>query len=959
MFKVISDGEEALSAHLPPLSLPAQLSVSGSWAALPLSQAQQDLFANSSLLAHSLPLLLLPRPGAPGLPAVQASFGPYTVTQEYSGPLLPLSPSLSASLVSARSRVRVLFHWRGGDSRGRCVTLHAFKETQELRATCLTEAPLGVCVVSLSLPETWLSPWDPPMPRQTLRHTHRRAHRHAGKHTAWLRKNSPGKSPGTLGAQVQLYYSTSGSPAVSPTCQEDKLQESQNRLYYIGAVNLGEAGREGQRKDNLVGMHTPSASSSSSFCSGTQRDARHRTQEGEELWLDPNVLIGYCKGPVKAGQPIVVSVLLRSNFSADVVVIRLKVKKGTLTILADSAVTSGPWAVGVERSVGAKHETMSLICHRINSLSQTDSLSLYQEVACLSVQSGGAPLLRGALSRRVLWGVEYSGRNNPLPPLGGIVSTFTFTHTDIVGIAPIPETTSLINTAVLTGQPVSLPVTVLAVEHDGKVSDVTSAAICRSTNKNIIKVSSDCSALFVDGSESGPGGVCVEVEFSLGALSGSLCLTVWAPQLPLSVSLSDSQLNLIQDWRADTGRGCSPVFQRSSVQVLAQFTALAPLRGRSRLIYMLGSPDWSVDVTALVRDWLRVEDPRVAHLDERGILIGLEPGMTSLQVVSTQWDSVLGAVEVTVSPDPVTLDDLWVQLVTGLSLSITASPSHPAVVTATVTAQHILHSYGEEGSLSVWLQFSDASASPLATFDPALYSLRLTSAADSVVTVATLSLSDQPRPLPKAVARGDGGGPLLRAELVSVPCRSSQPMGSEGDVALAGGSGWVRVKLQPASRAVGSEEAESELLEISEFLLESDSENSFQDNDSHSGGREREESAVVRPSLHDHGLFVVPPPDSDLNRERGNEGESVREGERDGELEVGVAALLSLLCLSSVLFLINCLPCALREREMKRREGEGDGESGGDGESDGDGVDDDRLPSAQDCVEGMYFQKEG
>lgn len=44
------------------------------------------------------------------------------------------------------------------------------------------------------------------------------------------------------------------------------------------------------------------------------------------------------------------------------------------------------------------------------------------------------------------------------------------------------------NTAILSSQPVSLPVLVLAVGQDGKVSDITAAVNCHSTNEDIVKV---------------------------------------------------------------------------------------------------------------------------------------------------------------------------------------------------------------------------------------------------------------------------------------------------------------------------------------------------------------------------------------------------------------------------------------------------------------------------------------
>lgn len=72
--------------------------------------------------------------------------------------LLPLSPLLSASLLSeyvererdegrhARFRVRALFHTRGDTStRGICITLHAFKETEEHKASCITQVRTRFC----------------------------------------------------------------------------------------------------------------------------------------------------------------------------------------------------------------------------------------------------------------------------------------------------------------------------------------------------------------------------------------------------------------------------------------------------------------------------------------------------------------------------------------------------------------------------------------------------------------------------------------------------------------------------------------------------------------------------------------------------------------------------------------------------------------------------------------------
>ncbi|XP_061101027.1 transmembrane protein 132C-like [Conger conger] len=868
-------------SQLPPPSpsLPAQISVSPPWHALPLSQSDLGLlFSNTTPFACSQSLLMVPPAGARSTPGVQASFGPYFTSQPVPGSPLPLSPPLSAFLLSntvererdgekgERFRVRVLFHWRGEASRGRCVTLHAFKETEEQRASCVTQAPLGLCVVSLDLPKRWF--------RAGRRHGHALHYPPRHRDRRWARRlrhtlTAPRTEPGRSAHHVQLYYSSSvasGPRRAPPGCAEEQLQQSQRRLRYLG----------------------PLAGAGGDYQSGGQLGRSDR-QEEEELLLDPNVLIGYGRGPVRAGRPIGVSVSVRANFTGDFVVIRLRVRKGLMSLLAQPSVASEFWSTSLERTPGSSHDIISVICLRdARGQGRSGSPSVLHQVACFSLD-GLEGSFRVAMTVAVHWWVEYSGRNSPLPPHGGVVSTFSFTDREIVGITPITESSTIINTAILNSQRVSIPVLVLAVGPEGKVSDVTAAVTCRSANEDIVKVSSDCSTLFVDGSESGVGSACVGVEFRLGRLGGGQCVSVWVPALPLRVSLSDPVLSPIQGWSQLAQGRCSPVYQRSAVQVLAQFTAQSVETGQ--LTYMLGSPDWFMDVTELVRDWLKVEHPMVAELDERTYLIGLQPGVTSLQVISNQWDGVLGSCDVTVTADHVTPGDLSVQLVGGLSLSVTANPAHPSIVTATAMAHNILYSYGQEASFSVWLQFSDETATLVSAFEPAPFSLQLSSLAETVVAVT-------PGPTQRVVAQGDGGGPLLRAELLVSTC---QPMsdsaqkqaaneragmgGRGGTKTLARGSGWVRVNVDWELHPEGGEEPRFEVLEMSDLserelyeLTTSsglDREEEEEDEDAY-GGRNHSlrsplERAVLRPGRNGGGVFSPP------SREGGGGG--------DGELQ--------------------------------------------------------------------------
>lgn len=50
------------------------------------------------------------------------------------------------------------------------------------------------------------------------------------------------------------------------------------------------------------------------------------------------------------------------------------------------------------------------------------------------------------------------------------------------------QDTELLNTAVLTGKKVSVPVKVLGVEADGSITDITNSSQCRSSDQDVLKV---------------------------------------------------------------------------------------------------------------------------------------------------------------------------------------------------------------------------------------------------------------------------------------------------------------------------------------------------------------------------------------------------------------------------------------------------------------------------------------
>lgn len=52
------------------------------------------------------------------------------------------------------------------------------------------------------------------------------------------------------------------------------------------------------------------------------------------------------------------------------------------------------------------------------------------------------------------------------------------------------QDTELLNTAILTGRTVSIPVKVMAIQEEGSVIDVSDSTECRSADEDVIKVRS-------------------------------------------------------------------------------------------------------------------------------------------------------------------------------------------------------------------------------------------------------------------------------------------------------------------------------------------------------------------------------------------------------------------------------------------------------------------------------------
>uniref|UniRef100_A0AAY5E7B5 Transmembrane protein 132D n=1 Tax=Electrophorus electricus TaxID=8005 RepID=A0AAY5E7B5_ELEEL len=290
------------------------------------------------------------------------------------------------------------------------------------------------------------------------------------------------------------------------------------------------------------------------------------------------------------------------------------------------------------------------------------------------------------------------------------------------------------------------------------------------------------------------GRVRMMVNFTYSYLSAQLEISVWVPHLPLQVDIPDPELSQIKGWRVPVsgykkldfsieneegkrrkGRGCLLQYQHRRIQVLVTFTAESAHSEAPSPVYFLGS------------------DVSVAQLQAGTVLSGRAPGITRVPGILLKGKSFLqfkGVVRVL--DDKVSITELGVQLVSGLSLNLQLSTGSSRAIVATTTTQDTMHNPKQMAVVACWVLFRDGSQAPLDLFDPSGYMLTLNSLDKRVASVRMV-------PGPAVVAEAEGQALLLRAELAI--CDTCQK--SKRKSALATGTGNVRVKFLSAEQRGG------------------------------------------------------------------------------------------------------------------------------------------------------------
>uniref|UniRef100_A0A8C5WIG4 Transmembrane protein 132E n=1 Tax=Leptobrachium leishanense TaxID=445787 RepID=A0A8C5WIG4_9ANUR len=684
------------------------------------------------------------------LPILNVSLGPFSAGQVLPKELLQPSSTLEVPdrltvnwkvrtyiirtrVPANQPTVQVLFYVAGRDwddfvdtERLPCVRLHIFREVQEIKRSCRLRGSLATCLAQAELPQSWFGLAAVPLGRR--------------------KSSSDGAELNGESHQVELFYTlhapdSNGGCQGEPGARRGGEAPTQHPLLRIGSISL----------------YQPV-----------------QVEQILEQQLDANIFIRLPDRKLRPGEILKIMLYMVANSSVEHFTLRVKAKKGIN--LQNTRSSDSQWLVNSELLTGGKHSTATVDVSRVQGLPYRTDDPPYQ---IMQLDFEMENFTSQSVTRRIMWHLDYRGRNPP-PDLEKAVTELTVIQKDIRAIVPLAMDTEIINTAILTGRTVAIPVKVLAIETTGDITDITPSTSCKSSNENVIKVSSSCDYVFVSGKET-RGSMNAQAIFNYEYLSAPLEMTVWVPKLPLLIELSDTKLSQVKGWRIPIlpdrrsvrdsddddddeedrklNRGCTLQYQHATLQVFTQFHTTSS-EGTDQVITMLG-PDWLVEVTDLVNDFMQVEDPSIAEMVDSSTLAGREPGTTAFKVVSPLMEAVLGETLITVTSEKVSITELRAQVISGLSLSLHPSPGNSHTIIANTSVQHKLRFPKQEALLNLWLVFSDGTSAPLSLYDPKDYTLALSSLEEQIISVSA------ERSFPLVIAgEKEGTGSFLRAEMI-------------------------------------------------------------------------------------------------------------------------------------------------------------------------------------------------
>eukprot|EP00056_Hartaetosiga_gracilis_P022628 m.31960 g.31960 ORF g.31960 m.31960 type:complete len:3122 (-) comp9745_c0_seq1:1104-10469(-) len=280
---------------------------------------------------------------------------------------------------------------------------------------------------------------------------------------------------------------------------------------------------------------------------------------------------------------------------------------------------------------------------------------------------------------------------------GPSVSGGIFVIEDAVrGIFASVDHTDLVNTAVLTGTDVTKPITIRGFTSTASFVTVSNGdALCSLSETGVVSIGSGCSSIDLISSEGGMSDR-VTVAVTVGGLSSSVSVRVWAPTLPVDVMLDDPVLNAVSGW-FDPNNGCTQKYQQTNFHVKARFATPS----KAEVVF----------VTDLVSSLMVSNDTNVAVL-EGSAVVGVGVGNVRVELLRGTQNS-LGNAFASVSDEVVEVFGIVASVKTGVTVTLPSSVSPGFPLFASATTEQVFELEGAIGTLYAYADFTDSSTMPI------------------------------------------------------------------------------------------------------------------------------------------------------------------------------------------------------------------------------------------------------
>ncbi|CAK9819472.1 Phospholipase A(2) [Anthophora quadrimaculata] len=391
--------------------------------------------------------------------------------------------------------------------------------TSALTAACSPDGENGVCLAQITIPADWWAPLPPPDASGRV------------------------KVAKTLPRLVQVAYSVLEPRTEEAGSQDNGAGFCRPRVQIQPVTPLGQVPLAPNRADY------------------------------KELKADDSLTLLVPHGPLYPRSRLHVPAFLHPSKAVDsrqerpplviAVYLRARVKSGVKIL--DASSSNPDWIV--ESKIKEKNTVATFTARRKENASRVPSASA-EEILTMLLEASEEGLEGNWDGGRIVWSVRYAyeGKEDNGSQLNGMDQLqqklqqrhhaerrklqvrLEIQKDDIQAVLPISKNWEVVNTAVLTGRQVSQGMKVFIVSQAGTVADVTLQSSCHSEDESVLKVSSSCSSVYVDGSETrGSSNASVLVKY--GTYTGLAKFTVWMPEFPLQVTVGDTRLSQIKGWK--------------------------------------------------------------------------------------------------------------------------------------------------------------------------------------------------------------------------------------------------------------------------------------------------------------------------------------------------------------------------------------------------------------------------